>query len=178
MLWFHLIYLIALSNESVKYPVNPGVTQHLYSLCHHIENVWYWTLLTGVLEMLPHHLYLKRRDKLWGRVDAMRRCRPNVSHQGGHDYPPGLHFNQSKVLVPVCNRVNPIKGGLFLPVSLSPLPFSTTLNTPTKLRVKSQLGFGMETSGPDGAVTLSIQQQNSLNFKKLFWQDFLIEGAN
>lgn len=43
----------------------------------------------------------------------------HTCHIRRHDYPPGLHFNQSKALVPVCHCVNPIKEGLFLPVSLS-----------------------------------------------------------
>lgn len=43
----------------------------------------------------------------------------HTCHIRRHDYPPGLHFNQSKALVPVCCCVNPIKEGLFPPVSLS-----------------------------------------------------------
>lgn len=53
----------------------------------------------------------------------------HTCHIRRHDYPPGLHFNQSKALVPVCCCVNPIKEGLFLPVSLSS-SYSPTCSTP------------------------------------------------
>lgn len=43
----------------------------------------------------------------------------HACHIRRHDYPPGLHFNQYKALVSVSHCANPIKGGLFLSVSLS-----------------------------------------------------------
>lgn len=65
----------------------------------------------------------------------------HTCHIRRHDYPPGLHFNQSKALDPVCYCANPIKGKGAFCLSAYLLPFHHHVEGCRKLDVKSQLGF-------------------------------------
>lgn len=76
----------------------------------------------------------------------------HTCHIRRHDYPPGLHFNQSKALVPVCHCANPIKGG-----SLSACQESTGLQC-------GDIGAQLSSNTPNSPTIHSIWRRGREDF--------------
>lgn len=87
-------------------------------------------------------------------------------HIRRHDYPPGLHFNQSEALVPVCHHANPIKGRALSACQIMLFPFPTMLNTLQSCmsRVNRALAWRCHTPTQQHCIQST---NNSFNFKML-----------
>lgn len=125
-----------------------------------------------LFNLINHHITNILWDVCTGDFAAFHQCLEGCGgHIRSHDYSPGLHFNQSKALVPVCTVLIPSKGrGLFLPVSLSS-SHSTPRSTPPRSYVSSGFQHRPHSALRHSIRSLFIQFHDAV-------EDFLVAVVN